>query len=275
MLNGRIPYAKIDLPRIFGKETTMKLGAQLYSLRDECNTPERLYNCFKRVKEIGYDNVQASGICAIEGERLLSYVEEFDLPIGCTHRPFKEIVENTDECIKFHKTIRCPVIGLGCMLEEHKTSYEGLLEFHRLIKEPLKKIKDAGLSFAYHNHAFEFESHDGVMIYDYLINEIPDLDFIHDIYWSTYADASPEKYVKLFGETGRMNHIHFKDMKTAPKGPICPCGDGVIDFSALAALCEKYGIEHVYVEQDNAPETGDSFGEMAKSYAHLAPIIRK
>ena len=253
----------------------MKLGAQLFSLRDRCDTSEKLRNCFKDVKSIGYDIVQASAICNIEAERLLSYIEEFDLPVMCTHRSFEEIVERTEESIAFHKTIRCPVIGLGAMPNEYRGSLNAIRAFHEKIREPLKKIKAAGLSFAYHNHAFDFDTVDGTSIYDYFINEIPELDFIHDVYWSIYAGKSPEDYIKLFSESGRMNHIHFKDMKTSPKGPICPCGDGVIDFTALASLCKKYGIENVYVEQDNAPESGDSLAEMEKSYQHLNKIITR
>ena len=252
----------------------MKLGAQLYSLRDHCDTPEKVYDCFKNVKEIGYDMVQVSGICSIEAERLASYVKEFDLPVGCTHRSFDEIVNDTKKSIEIHKTIGCDVIGIGAMPDQYRETLEGVKEFHKLISEPIKMIRDAGLKFAYHNHAFEFNVVGGVMMYDYLINEIEGLDFIHDVYWSTYAGADPAKYIEMFAKSGRMQHVHFKDMLTAPQGAICPCGDGIIDFVQLNALCDKLGIENVYVEQDNAPDSGDSMGAMRKSFNYLKPIVK-
>jgi len=46
----------------------MKLGAQLYTLHKQCETPADLLNSMKRVKEIGYEVAQASGICAIDGD---------------------------------------------------------------------------------------------------------------------------------------------------------------------------------------------------------------
>lgn len=250
----------------------MKLGAQLYSLRNECDTPEKLYNCFKRVNEIGYEQVQASGICAIDGKRLRSYIDEFQLPVGCTHRPFTEITEQTEKCIEFHKEIGCNVIGLGMMPVEYQNDYEGIVSLCNILKEPIKKITDAGLRFAYHNHALEFKSYNGVQIIDYMIDALPDLDFIFDVYWSTYAGADTEKYIRLLSKEGRLNHIHFKDMKSAPQGPICACGDGIIDFRALTKLSLECGIENVYVEQDNAPSF-DAFNEMTKSYNHLKNIF--
>ena len=253
--------------------SVMKLGAQLYSVRTKCTTPEDLRLTLKTVKEIGYEVAQASAICAIEPEKLKSYIDEFDIPITCTHRSFAEIVERTDECIRFHKVIGCPVIGLGAMSMEQRASYENVKEFVKELREPIKKIHDAGLRFAYHNHACEFEPIDGFKIYDYLLEEAPEFDFIHDVYWSSYAGEDPAKYIKLLAESGRMTDMHFKDMKSSPKGPICPCGEGVIDFKPLAELAKSVGIKNVHVEQDNAPDLGDVFEQMKSSYDHLAPMF--
>ena len=252
----------------------MKLGAQLYSLRTNCETPNDLLNTMKKVKAIGYEVAQASGICQIDGELLRSYAEETELPITCTHRSFDEIVNHTEESIKWHKTIGSPIVGIGSMPTEFHGSYEGLKKFKEVMAEPVKKIRDAGLRFTYHNHAFEFETWDGVLPYDYLIEELPEFDFIHDVYWTTYAGECPEKYIKLLAEAGRMTDIHFKDMKSAPKGPICACGDGVIDFAPLAKLCASLGIKNVLVEQDNAPEFDDPFEQMQRSYNHLEKMIK-
>ena len=252
----------------------MKIGAQLYSLRTECDTPEKLKNTFEKVKNIGYDIVQASAICEIDPHLLRSYVDEYSLPILCTHRSIAEITERTEECIKFHKIIGSSCIGLGAMPNESRGSLDSLKSFVELLKEPVKKIKAAGLSFAYHNHAFEFECWDGVIPYEYLI-ENTEFDFIHDVYWSKYAGKNPLDYIKILGECGRMKNIHFKDMKSEPNGPICPCGDGVIDFGTLAIECKKYEIENIYVEQDNAPELGDPFLQMQLSYNHLNELFIK
>ena len=157
---------------------------------------------------------------------------------------------------------------------EYRGSYEGLKKFKEEILEPVKKIRDAGLIFTYHNHAFEFENWDGVLPYDYMIEEIPEFDFIHDVYWTTYAGECPSKYIKLLAEAGRMTDVHFKDMKSGPKGPICACGDGIIDFAPLADLCYSLGIKNVLVEQDNAPDFEDSFEQMERSYKHLRPMIK-
>ena len=248
----------------------MKIGAQFYSIRDNTTSPEDLKKAFQRIKEIGYEAAQMSAICEISPELLKSYSEEFNLPITCTHSPYDRIVNDTDALIKEHKTYGCPTIGLGYMPNEFHGG--GIYDFIDSIREPLKKIKAAGLDFAYHNHAFEFESVDGKLIYDIMIDELPELSFIIDTYWIKYAGYDYIDYIKRIGAK-RIKNIHFKDMIEAPKGAICPCGAGVIDMKKLYDACVETGVSAVFVEQDNAPDSGDSIGQLAISYKNLAPIF--
>lgn len=248
----------------------MKLGAQFYSIRDNTTTPEDLYKAFKAIKEIGYEIVQMSAICSIEPELLKSYSDEFNLPITCTHSPFDRIINDTDKLIEEHKIYGCPTIGLGAMPSEYRG--ENVTKFVELMKEPLKKIKAAGLNFAYHNHAFEFEQVDGKPIFDILIEQLPELDFIIDTYWVKYAGYDYIEYIKKLGPK-RVKNVHFKDMASEPQGNICPCGAGVIDFKPVIELCDEIGIENALVEQDNAPDSGDSIGQMKISYNNLKTLF--
>ena len=251
----------------------MKLGAQFYSIRTECQTPEALYNSMKKIKDIGYEIIQISGVCDIEAELLKSYSDEFSLPITCTHKSYESIVNDTENLIKYHKIIDCPVIGLGSMPKEFRASAAEARRFVESMKTPIKKIRDAGLRFAYHNHAFEFDTVDGERLFDIIFNELPEADFIQDVYWTKFAEVDTVEIFKKIADAGRMTNIHFKDMKTEPKGEICPCGEGVTDFLPLAKLCKQYGIENILVEQDNAPTLGDVFEQMKSSFEHLNPII--
>ena len=46
----------------------MKLGAQMYSVRTECQTKEALRNTFLKLKEIGYESAQLSGTYDVDAE---------------------------------------------------------------------------------------------------------------------------------------------------------------------------------------------------------------
>ncbi len=267
----KLRYAKIELITYKGV-IQMKLGAQFYSIRTECKTPEALYASMKKIKDIGYEIIQISGVCDIEAERLKAYSDELSLPITCTHKPYSAIVDDTENLIKYHKTIGCPVIGIGSMGDMRHT-LEGVYKFVESMREPIKKITDAGLRFAYHNHAFEFIPVEGKRIFDILFDELPEADFIQDVYWTKYAGEDIENILNKIANAGRMTNIHFKDMKCEPAGDICACGNGIIDFAPLAKLCKSHGIENILVEQDNAPNFGNVFEQMKISFNHLNPIV--
>lgn len=251
----------------------MKLGAQFYSIRTECTTPEALYSSMRKIKDIGYEIIQISGVCDIEAERLKAYSEELSLPITCTHKPLASIINDTDNLIKYHKIIGSPVIGLGSMAHEYRESIDTAREFIKIIREPIKRIKDAGLSFTYHNHSFEFDDKGGTNIFELLFEELPEADFLPDVYWIKHGGYDPLETLERIAKAGRVTNVHFKDMKTEPRGEICPCGDGIIDFAPIAKLLKKYGIENILVEQDNAPALGDVFAQMKSSFDHLNPIV--
>lgn len=250
----------------------MKLGAQFYSINDKTKTPEGIYQSFQAMKDIGYSVVQMSAIGPIEPERLRDISLEFSLPITCTHTNPALVLEETDRVIKEHKIYNCPVVGIGSMPKEYKGSVEGIKKFIKDFSTPAKKIREAGLRFAYHNHAFEFEDLGGTNAYEMLIEEFSDLDFILDTYWVKYSGNDYLSYIKRIGAE-RMQNVHFKDMKDEPRGNIVPCGVGVIDFKPVIELCDKLGIENALVEQDNAPQSGDSYGQMKISYENLKDLF--
>ena len=251
----------------------MKLGAQLYSVRTRIQTPEDVRQTFAAMRDIGYETVQFSGAPTKNAEAIRAASEETGLPVVCTHVPFERIAEDTPALIREHLTIGCPVIGLGAMPCKFRHSQEGLREFLACLREPVARILDAGLQFAYHNHQFEFERIAPDRNYfDVMLESCPDWQWIPDTYWIAYAGYPVPAYLEKIG-AGRMPNVHFKDMAADEDRGICACGAGTLDFGGLAAICRRLGTQNVLVEQDNAVDFPDPFVPMRESFAHLRPLI--
>ena len=250
----------------------MKLGAQFYSIRTKSTTPEEVKRSFKVMKEIGYSVAQMSGICPMEPELLRDYSLEYDLPIVCTHSKPERILADTDALIKEHKIYNCDTIGFGSMPGTYERTVEGVRRFIKDIELPIKKALDAGMRITYHNHAFEFNDIGGVKMMDLLIEEAPQLNFILDTYWVKFGGCDYFSYIKKIGGE-RMVNIHFKDMAYDPNGPMCPCGEGTINFAPIVKLCESLGIKNALVEQDNADKAEDPYEEMRTSFNNLKTLF--
>ena len=85
--------------------------------------------------------------------------------------------------IEFHKTIGCKICGLGGM-PNHVARDDNLAIVSTVLGPICEKLKAAGLTFAYHNHSFEFAKVDGKYVMDYLIEET-DPDSFKFIYKNT------------------------------------------------------------------------------------------
>ena len=107
--------------------------------------------------------------------------------------------------------------------------------------------RKAGITLCYHNHTHEFESVDGKIPYDALLQINPDiLKMELDLGWATAAGADP---VELFKKNpGRFPLWHVKDINTQ-KAPT-EIGNGTVDFKRIFAASDTAGMKYFFVEQD-------------------------
>ena len=246
----------------------MQIGAQLFSLRDQCRTPGEIREAFRRCREMGYQVVQASAIGPIDPYELRDISQEFSLPVTVTHTAPDRLENDLDRVIEEHKIYGCGVIGLGMMpkvfRDETMAGYEAFLRLYEPIQ---KKIEDAGLRFAYHNHAFEFKPLDnGLRIFDHM-TEYCAFDIIADVCWIRVGGEDVPKMLRRL--KGRLLNCHLKDIKGLASRDFCPLGEGVVDIPEALAALEECGCAYAHVEQDNATDAPDPFDEMRRSADYL------
>ena len=134
--------------------------------------------------------------------------------------------------------------------------YKRLADLMNAVGEQCKK---AGLQFAYHNLNVEFQEHDGVVPYDWLLahTDPNSVQLEIDCYWLTRAGGDPVEYFEKY--PGRTPLLHIKDRKpgyapsTIPDpgpGPFTEVGHGSINWKRILAAAPGGGLKHYYVEQD-------------------------
>lgn len=69
----------------------LKIGAQLYTVRDFMKTPEEMAASLKKIHSIGFETVQVSGIGPVDWERdLAAMLKENQLTCVATMSPLTE-----------------------------------------------------------------------------------------------------------------------------------------------------------------------------------------
>lgn len=145
-----------------------------------------------------------------------------------------------------------------------------------------------GIKVMVHNHTNEFRplADSSRTEYDVLLAET-DADLVAmelDIGWAVAAGQNP---LEMFRQSpGRYEVWHVKDLsdlaalhaiadkvERMAAARIVSVGEGEIDYQAIFAQAALAGMKHFYVEQDSAPQSGDSIAAAGQSYRGLLRIL--
>ena len=174
----------------------MKIGAQLYTVRDCCKTAEEFRTTLSALYEIGYRYVQISAI-NLPPEVIRSVCDETGMKVVITHTNPDRILNDTAAVIQEHRQLGCEYVGIGALPGQYGRSLDGIRRFAADFHSAAHVLLENGMSLHYHNHSFEMEKTDGKMWFDALIEETdPDaFFFILDVYWLQHGGLSPVEYI--------------------------------------------------------------------------------
>ncbi len=248
-----------------------KLGYQLWGIREFIKTEEDVAASFKKLADMGYNELHTVGICTTP-ERYYELAKENGLSICGTHWDWDSMIKDPEKAMADHAAMHTTNIGIGGMPGNYAASADTLHEFCDVVNEFAAKIHKQGFKFTYHNHAWEFAKLEGKRVYDYLVEgfDKETTSFVFDTYWAQAAGCDPSQWVEKLA--GRIDIIHLKDMKfldeEKEQGPrICEIGEGNMNFDGIVAACLKTGVKSFVVEQDYC--TGDPFDGARKSADYI------
>lgn len=249
----------------------MKIGINLFSVRNLIGTESELMNTARRLKECGYSYMQYSG-APFDAKMIARVCGETGMPVYLTHVPLERIVGDTDRLMEEHALFGCRNIGLGMMPTEVIANEKECKRKIGELERAAEKMRKYGFSFFYHHHHFEFLKYDGQTVFDYMIENAPHVNFTVDTYWLQFGGADVLNFLGKLN--GRMDCVHLKDYKIVPvtengtlrlKPDFAPLGEGTMDFKSIVAKMKELQVKYYFVEQDNAVNCSDPLGQVAVS----------
>lgn len=235
----------------------MKIGAQLYNVREYTKNLDDFSNTLKKVADIGYKIVQVSGTCPFEPQWLKEELLKNDLKCVITHESCEKILNETEKVVADHKIFGCDRIGIGGMPGEMRDSLEGYNEFKKIYIPVAEKMRDLGAKLMYHNHWFEFNKLDGKDVIERILEDFPEdsIDFTLDLGWAAHAGCDVLKLIDML--KGRLSVVHLKDYAPMPEDGsiqtpayLRPIYEGILDYDSYINALPKVGCEYMIVEQD-------------------------
>lgn len=248
--------------------TNSVLGAQLYTVREFTQTPADIAATFKRVRAIGYEAVQASALGPIDPKELRKIADGEGITVCATHVGFERLRDDTEAVIEEHKIIGCDNPAIGGLPQDYRGSAEGFKQFAKEAEAVGKKLAEAGLTFSYHNHSFEFEKFDGRLGLD-IIYEESDPRYVLaelDTYWVQHGGGDPAAWIDKL--SNRIVLLHLKDMSMHGRDQLfAEVGEGNLNWPAILKAARAANTRWYLVEQDTCPR--DPFESLEISYKNL------
>ena len=247
----------------------MQIGAQFYTVRNQCQTLDDFALTLKKVADIGYKTVQISGTCPYEAQWLREQLDKNGLQCVLTHIPVPRLVGETAQVIADHHVFGCENIGLGWYAFNEEKEEESYAHFMNTFPKVAQDIRAGGQYFMYHNHAQEFKRAPGSgsqIILEKLTQEIPAdvMGFTLDTFWVQAGGGVPAQGVKNLA--GRVPVIHLKDYAYGRKMAVV--GEGNINFDRVFTAAETAGAKYMLVEQDDC-NGEDPIECLRRSYEYL------
>ena len=252
--SGLIGAATLILPQIsFASTKSQGYGVQLYSFRDSMlkNPKETL----EEIASLGFKEIESAGSAkgyyyGLTPSEMGETCKELGMKLTSGHvrldDDFKQTME--DAVASGQEFVIC-----SSMPSDGQTidNYKKVADQFNKAGEACKKL---GLKFGYHNHEYEFESENGQVLYDVLMdNTESDLVYMElDLGWVVVAGKNPLDYFEKY--SGRFPLWHLKDMDMNKKEST-EFGKGGLDIALMLQNKALSGVEHIYIEQEEYAST--------------------
>jgi sugar phosphate isomerase/epimerase len=237
------------------------ISLQLYTVRTL--TKDDPLAVLQKIADIGYAGVEGHGF-GMSNREFRRVVEDMGMRVSSYFGPFPN-AENVQEFIDAAGDLGTEYTVSGFWIPDFE-SRDAIRKSADKVNAVLPALHQAGLSFALHNHWFEFWKIDGKLAIEWLLESAPDVDLELDIYWaSAHGQNRSEQMVERFRE--RVPLLHVKDGPMVEGKPMTAVGSGAVDVRACIEAADPNKLAWLIVELDEY--AGDMMEAVESSYRYL------
>jgi sugar phosphate isomerase/epimerase len=244
------------------------IGIQLYTVRKEMMADAA--GTLKQLAKIGFKELESArsekgNYYGLQPKEIRKITEDLGMKLRSGHihvdndweKSLEEATETGQQYI-----ISAVLPSKGQTIEHYQASADA---FNKLGEQCSK----ANLFFGYHNHDSEFETVNGQVLYDILLEKTdPALVKMElDLGWVVAAGHDPFHYFSKY--PGRFPLWHLKDMDTTRKQST-EFGKGQVDIKGLLKQAKQSGMKHFFMEQEEYTHT--AFESIQIDYDYLSGL---
>ncbi len=241
----------------------MKLGIQLYSVRDELE--KDFAGTFGALKAMGFEGVEfAWNYGKMEPAPLAAFLKKTGLLCCGLHTSLKDLRDAASQSYQYARAVGAPCITTSCCGPDELANWDQTIV---ALADAGRVAASQGIRFTYHNHAQEFQKIEGQALLDrlYARTEAATVKAELDTAWIYAGGGDPAAYIRKYA--GRVPQVHVKDYSNATKF-VTEIGSGELKFADIFAAAREAKAEWAIYELD-ASTLGNSLTSARQSIQQL------
>jgi len=246
------------------------IALQLYTMRAPAK--KDLVGTLKRIREIGWEYVQWSGMPALPANEIRAALDAAGLKAIAAHCDMESFEKDFAAAVQFWKTVGALDVAPGGMMADCCGSLEAWLRGAKRLDTIGAKLREVGMRLSYHNHDTEFGTFEGdarrMLDILYASTGPANLFAELDTAWVYAGGADPAEYIQKY--TKRCPVIHVKDLAVEKRDGrvwFVPLGEGILRWPSIFQAGKEAGVEWYVYEQDTCD--GDPMDSARISFEFL------
>jgi sugar phosphate isomerase/epimerase len=240
------------------------IGLQLWSVR-ELFKAEGVPATLAKVKAMGISHVELAGTADLPRESFKAELDRAGLTAVSMHVDIEALLKDPAKFVDDAKFFGVQYVGNGWF--PHQDTFDAA-DADRAVaafNTAGRLLKDAGLTFFYHAHGFEFAPvPTGGTLFDSIVarTDADNVKFQLDTMWAFHGGADPAALLRQY--PNRFVSTHLKDMRqgteldntgTAPPDASVALGTGMVDIRSVLEAARNTSVEwHIIEEESSTPE---------------------
>ena len=270
-------------------ESPDRLGVQLYVLRDLL--AKDFDGTLAQVAKLGIKNVEFAGFYNRTAKQVRATLANNGLRATGAHCLQASMSDDeVQRTIEFCHEVGMPyMIAAVPSIKPNATGKSSGNPFQNISLEDFRwsadrfntigrKVRDAGMRFAYHNHNIEARKYGNIVGFDEIIRltdpSIVALEFDTGNFIAGGGDPYP--YLAKYPHRFELAHVKewagpFSPTLTSNFPKYANLGEGKTDWKKMMTSLQKAGVKQTFIEQDGTA-TGDELGAVRQAYNYLLKV---
>jgi sugar phosphate isomerase/epimerase len=218
-----------------------------------------------KVKAMGFSHVELAGTAGLSREEFKAELDKAGLTPVSMHVEIAGLLAEPARFIDDAKYFGVQYVGTPWFQHEQPFDAADAEKAVEAFNQAGRLLKDAGLTFFYHAHGYEFvRVNDNTTLFDTIVlrTDPDNVKFQLDAMWAFHGGADPAELLRKYPT--RFISTHLKDMRPgternntggAPPDTSVALGTGMVDIKGVLEAARGTSVEwHIIEEESTTPE---------------------